>query len=556
MIITKTKRTTKTTTLLLIATLLCIITLYHLVTTITASTSTTTTTSSTPSQQEDPLVLGDALFRQSNYSGALNEYSKLGNDVRALIKKAEIYRLERKFDFVKVECQRIVDNSEGDSSKNLAAYLLLAEVNLLMGEFEDAVKNAKKAVEFDEEHSSNAQSILANAQKALELYSSVSHVIHNAEESGDSSSSSSVNTSDYLKCSQVLLDLLNTYAKESMELRLSRAKCALLAKQFSLVPLELKKIFARDKNYVPANLLYAKYLYMLGAADQARNHIKTHCLNSDPENRQCKQMFRWIKKAEQLSEKALSDVQSDNWTSAKQSISEYIEFSPQAYNIEQMRANYCRALAKTCNDENFEAAVKVCNAVINEVKEEEQQEAISTEFVTLARLGKAEAYLNGGEIDNAEREVEAIRSSKSIPQNLHDQFNQLLQRIKREKKMASQKDYYKLLGLDKTKKSTYTAKDIKSAYRKMTMKYHPDRLEGEDKKAAAKKYSAITQAYEILSDEEKRARYDSGEWDGNEQQGGGHPGGFPGGGGGFPGGFEQFFTQQGAGAGGFRFNFG
>lgn len=67
--------------------------------------------------------------------------------------------------------------------------------------------------------------------------------------------------------------------------------------------------------------------------------------------------------------------------------------------------------------------------------------------------------------------------------------------------MAKQ-DYYELLGVSKTA----TADEIKKAYRKLAMKYHPDRNPGD--KAAEEKFKEVSEAYEILSDDNKRANYD------------------------------------------------
>jgi curved DNA-binding protein len=74
-------------------------------------------------------------------------------------------------------------------------------------------------------------------------------------------------------------------------------------------------------------------------------------------------------------------------------------------------------------------------------------------------------------------------------------------------------DYYKLLGLNKTA----TSKDIKSAYRKLARKFHPD-LNPNDKDAK-KKFQEINEANEVLSDPEKRKKYDKygKDWQHSEQ---------------------------------------
>jgi len=64
-------------------------------------------------------------------------------------------------------------------------------------------------------------------------------------------------------------------------------------------------------------------------------------------------------------------------------------------------------------------------------------------------------------------------------------------------------DYYKILGVDKKAGDA----EIKKAYRKMAMKYHPDHTKGD--KSAEEKFKQISEAYAVLSDKEKRKQYDT-----------------------------------------------
>lgn len=68
----------------------------------------------------------------------------------------------------------------------------------------------------------------------------------------------------------------------------------------------------------------------------------------------------------------------------------------------------------------------------------------------------------------------------------------------------AKRDYYDVLGVPKNA----TEDDIKKAYRKLAMKYHPDRNQGDDAKQAEEKFKEAKEAYEMLSDAPKRAAYD------------------------------------------------
>ena len=93
----------------------------------------------------------------------------------------------------------------------------------------------------------------------------------------------------------------------------------------------------------------------------------------------------------------------------------------------------------------------------------------------------------------------------------------------------SKRDYYDVLGVSKDSDSSA----IKSAYRKMAMKFHPDRNPGDTE--AEKNFKEASEAYEVLSNNEKRQAYDSYGHAAFEQQGGGS---------GFSGGFEGFGSFQ------------
>ena len=98
--------------------------------------------------------------------------------------------------------------------------------------------------------------------------------------------------------------------------------------------------------------------------------------------------------------------------------------------------------------------------------------------------------------------------------------------------LATKRDYYELLGIARNA----SEEEIKKAYRKLALQYHPDRNPGD--KQAEEKFKEVSEAYSVLSDAQKRAQYDQF---GHAAFGDGGP--FAGGGFDFSGGFEDVFSD-------------
>lgn len=112
--------------------------------------------------------------------------------------------------------------------------------------------------------------------------------------------------------------------------------------------------------------------------------------------------------------------------------------------------------------------------------------------------------------------------------------------------MSTKRDYYEILGVTKTASQT----EIKAAYRKMALKYHPDKNKAQDAEA---KFKEINEAYQILSDDKKRQAYDQFGHAAFDPAAGGFGGGNP------FGGFQQgpftwTYQTSGGGAPDFDFN--
>src|SRR5688572_7393601 len=103
--------------------------------------------------------------------------------------------------------------------------------------------------------------------------------------------------------------------------------------------------------------------------------------------------------------------------------------------------------------------------------------------------------------------------------------------------VMAKRDYYEILGVSREASED----DLKKAYRKLAMKFHPDRNQGD--KDAETKFKELNEAYDVLKDGEKRAAYDRFGHAAFEQGGGGPGAGGFGGGNPFGAGFEDIFEE-------------
>lgn len=358
-------------------------------------------------------------------------------------------------------------------------------------------------------------------------------------------------------------------AKKSTTLHKYKANChlALGQAQSALVDLSYLQVAA------PADVLLAQemaqiYFYMLYEPDKALQQIRQKCLRQDPENKSCGKLAKEIRKRDKALKPGLALLESkrdrkpadpmyerlfkewvdeglfdeivrdarvfmdtltippidrvDNIGSVSNLVGNMEEVLCEAYSKQtQKKANkppasravFCDLVSR--RDEHFVPAIILkANKLVDEEQFEEADRILSEQVQYFQSLG-----------DN--HRVQILR-------NRQQEVAVLL-------KQSKSKDYYKILGIGRDA----TEKDIKKGYRSQSKLYHPDKYKGDlDETAVERKMAEINEAYEILSDPQKKAAFDNGgEFDGQGQHQPQNP--FGGGGGGFN--FQQ------GGGGGFDF---
>ncbi|KAI0380936.1 hypothetical protein F5Y04DRAFT_256313 [Hypomontagnella monticulosa] len=244
----------------------------------------------------------------------------------------------------------------------------------------------------------------------------------------------------------------------------------------------------RQNNQDPeALVLRGRALYAQGENDKAIQHFRK-ALSCDPDFRDAVKWLRTVQKLERMKEEGNTDYKAGKWQAAFDKYSAALEVDPtnrgtnsKLYNNRAM----CRIKLK-----QYEEAIDDCDRAVS----------LDASYLK-ARKTKANA------LGLAEKWEDAVREWKSI-QELDPEDRNIVREIRKaelELKKSQRKDYYKILKVAKDADES----TIKKAYRKLAIIHHPDKNPNDEE--AAERFKDIGEAYETLSDPQKRARYDGGD---------------------------------------------
>jgi len=315
------------------------------------------------------------------------------------------------------------------------------------------------------------------------------------------------------------------------QIRMKRADAFMILGDIEMAMNDYKYAVHLKHDNFDALLKLAQLHFSIGELDQSLEKLKD-CLHYDPEHKGCFTYRKKVKAIHKYDSAAEKFINTSKWDLAA--------------------AQYLAALKEIESNNNFyfiRFNKKACHCYL---KMKKGQEAIDYCTHALSRdendldalIDRAEAALL---MEDYEAAVRDYKKAQSISQE--QRVLEGLQKAEGLLKQSKSVDYYKILGVSRTAPE----QEIKKAYRKLAQEWHPDKYKGEDKEKAEKKMAQINLAYEVLSDEELRKKYDVGEDPNDPQRNqGGNPWG------GNPFGSPFHFHQGGGnpfGGGGFQFRF-
>lgn len=297
--------------------------------------------------------------------------------------------------------------------------------------------------------------------------------------------------------------------------------------KYDMATSKVMTLLRQDSTDPDALVLRGKILlYGEGDSSKAILHFQ-EALRNDPDNKNARGYYKTAKEIDRLKTLGNTQFKAGQWNEAKEAYTAALEVDTKATVLNSRI--YSNRATVNVKLKLLDEALSDCDAAL----------ALEPDYAKVKKT-RARILLEKELYEDAINEFKAAIELDAEDSNLRAE----LQQAELELKKSKRKNYYKILGLERT----CTEIEIKKAYRKQALIYHPDK--NPDDPSAQEKFKDVNEAYETLSDAQKRHRYDSGVdlQDPSDMFGGGGGfGGFPGGG--FPGGGFSHF--DGFGGGGF-----
>lgn len=418
-------------------------------------------------------------FVAGDYNKAIGFYSKCiklePSNIQNYYKRFRVYSKMQKYS----QALSDLDSALELDPKFSQALGRRAKLNLQLGNFETAIKDANDLIKVDKD-SSIAKSVITDSNTCIELVKQAENLFQN-------------NIFDQAKDIYNKLLEIATY---NTNYRHKKCECLLRQGDYYSILNEASILLKYDKDDLYALNIRGDAHFNLGEYEMATRHYR-QCLLSDPEYKKCKEAMKLVKSFTKNLEKVEQAINNQQYNEGIESINKLLNL-------------------KITSNENVKKIVKLQCKLYSKMKNKKQTMEYCEKAISLDSKDIDSAILIGDLYMEEENYEEAVRAYKRAQDmdNENQQAREKVQKAETALKQSKQKNYYKILGVSRTA----SQKEIKKAYRKKALENHPDKVSEDKKEAAVKRFQDIGEAYEVLSNPESRGKYDRGEDPLHEQQ--------------------------------------
>ena len=485
---------------------------------------------------------GNALFKQNKFNEAIDYYERairINNSIEVLYSnKGTCEKCLKNYKQAIKDYKKALELNP-KNTKNLNR---LASVYLIVGNFGEAKIIQQKALNLEPNNS-----VYKDQMKVIEK------VIEDEEKMKEKIREQKYDDAEEI-CKRIIEKVpeFSDLKKDYIKILLENVKI-----QDALAYIG-QKVTAEDKmRDEEFNYLTALTLYFDGQYDKAKKLL--NIIKQTNNNEKITDLIKKVSEIESVKNKANELFKQKKYEEAIEEYTKVLEFDPQNKKFNSLiLAN--RALCYQKLNKNTEAL------------RDSNQSIKLNPYYARGYVKRGNVYMELKMYDDAKADFQKAKDLDPSVSGVEGFLNDANKKAEK----ARKRDYYAILGIDRNA----SEHEIKKAYKKMAMKYHPDRnSESEEtKKMAEKKFIDVNDAYSVLSDPKKKSMYDQGVDPLNPEEassggvhfggadasdilrmffgGGGSPFGFSSGGSGFgDGGSFRTFTFGGPGRSGFSFNF-
>ncbi|KAJ8920970.1 hypothetical protein NQ315_015764 [Exocentrus adspersus] len=419
---------------------------------------------------------GNQLYKIKQYRSALPLYTEAinlcPNAAAYYGNRAACYMMLNKYEEALEDVRKCVQLDP----KSVRGYIRMAKCSMALGDLMTAEYAIKKVQELQPEGSG-----IANELKSFEKLKQFEGEAVKAYEKKD--------FRKVVYCMDRCLDEAPTCTKY----KLMKAECLAFLGRYQESQEIANGMLHINKSNADAIYVRGMCLFYEDNIDSALQHFQ-QVLRLAPDHKKAMDMYKRAKLLKKKKEEGNEAYKLCRFQDACKLYSEALEIDPLNRKTNaKLFFNRATALARLTKTRE---AISDCTAALN-----------LDDAYLKALLRRAKCYMDLGDFDEAVRDYEKVCKLDKSREN-----KKLLQDAKFALKKSKRKDYYKILGVGRNAGED----EIKKAYKKRALIHHPDRhvnATEDEKKEQEKKFKEVGEAYGVLSDPKKKARYDNGQDD-------------------------------------------